>query len=78
MARIVYVGPDEQVETEPTGLVVKGDVVEVTDDQAGGLVGYGDGLWQYAPEGGKKAAPVDPAPVDPAPADPIDPAAPAA
>jgi hypothetical protein len=77
MARIVYVGPDEQVETEPTGLVTKGDVVEVTDDQAGGLVGYGDGLWQYAPESNKKAAtPADPAPAEPAPAS--DPAAPAA
>ena len=78
MARIVYVGPDNEVETEPTGLVVKGDVVEVTDDEAGGLVGYGDGLWQYAPENGKKSAPVDPTPGDPTPVGITDPATPAA
>ena len=75
MPRIVYVGPDPIVDSQPTGTVERGVPVEVTDEDAGGLVGYGDGVWQYVDQ----AAPVEtPAPVvDTPPADvpPTDPTA---
>ena len=71
MPRIVYVGPDELVDSVPTGTVERGVPVEVTDEEAGGLVGYGDGVWQYAdvatvtPEPPADVPPVDPAPEAP-------------
>ena len=74
MPRIVYVGPDPVVDTAPTGTVDRGVPVEVTDEEAGGLVGYGDGVWAYA-DGLADTPTVDVPPADVPPADvpPTDP-----
>ena len=60
--------------TAPTGTVDRGVPVEVTDEEAGGLVGYGDGVWAYA-DGLADTPTVDVPPADVPPADvpPTDP-----
>ena len=59
MARVVYVGLEDEVDTAATGIVARGIPVEVDDDAAGGLVGYGDGVWRYVDERDELVDPVD-------------------
>jgi hypothetical protein len=49
MPTVVYTGDTEVTVAIGNGIdVAPGDTLEVDDVTAGGLVGYGTGVWQYA------------------------------
>ena len=72
MPFVRYVGDADEVETGPTGVVTRGQVIEVTALEGGSLVGYGDGLWRYVdpePETPTTPEAVADVPVDATPAE---------
>ena len=72
MPFVQYVGDADEVETGITGVVTRGQVIEVTGLEAGSLVGYGDGVWHYVdPETDPTPEAVADVPVDAAPAEEI-------
>lgn len=71
MPKVIYIG-DADIETPANGgleVVEPGDILELDDVTAGGLVGYGHGVWRYVDEDGVQVDPVDTTPADAAEAE---------
>lgn len=70
MALVKYVGDCAEVVTPANGgiPVARGEVIELDDQAAAGLVGYGDSLWQFVTPDPTPEAVAD-VPVEAAPAE---------
>ena len=72
---VKYVGDDAEVVTPANGgiPVARGEVIELDDQAAAGLVGYGDSLWHFVDPEADESDPTPEAvadvPVDAAPAE---------